>query len=323
MPGSDPPVNTNDSDATVIDARPIRLDPDATVMDAKPLRHDPDATVMDARPMDPDATIIDAGPPRRTPPPSLSQSGMYSSAAVLQIGQLLGGRYEILQLLGEGGMGAVYKATDRELDRFVALKVIRPELASNPAILARFKQELLLAHQVTHRNVIRIYDLGDAEGIKFITMEFIEGKDLRSLIREKKKYAPEEAVEVIQQVCQALEAAHNVGVIHRDLKPQNIMQDATGRILVMDFGLARTLGGDGMTQTGAIVGTMEYMSPEQALGKELDQRSDIFALGLILYEMLTGKRDLFRPTALSPALLRGRKSARLRSRRLTRRFPAR
>ncbi|MGA3194181.1 MAG: protein kinase, partial [Terriglobales bacterium] len=231
-----------DSDPAVVDATPLRHDPDATVIDARPFDHDPDATRMDARPIDPDATIIDTGTsPRRTPPPSPSQAGMYGSAAVLQIGQLLGGRYEILQLLGEGGMGAVYKATDRELDRFVALKVIRPELASNPAILARFKQELLLAHQVTHRNVIRIYDLGDAEGIKFITMEFIEGKDLRSLIREKQKYAPEEAVDVIQQVCQALEAAHNVGVIHRDLKPQNIMQDATGRILVMDFGLARTL----------------------------------------------------------------------------------
>ncbi len=108
-------------------------------------------------------------------------------------------------------MGAVYKATDRELDRFVALKVIRPELASNPSILARFKQELLLAHQVTHRNVIRIYDLGEAEGVKFITMEFIEGKDLRALIREKKKFTPEEAVDVIQQVCQALDAAHSVG----------------------------------------------------------------------------------------------------------------
>ena len=234
---------------------------------------------------------------------------MYGSAAVLQIGDLLGGRYEILQLLGEGGMGAVYKATDRELDRFIALKVIRPELASNPAILARFKQELLLAHQVTHRNVIRIYDLGDAEGIKFITMEFIEGKDLRSLIRDKQKYAPEEAVDVIQQVCLALEAAHAVGVIHRDLKPQNIMQDGAGRILVMDFGLARTLGGDGMTQTGAIVGTMEYMSPEQALGKELDQRSDIFALGLILYEMLTGKGPFQADSALASLIKRTQERA--------------
>ena len=206
-------------------------------------------------------------------------------------------------------MGAVYKAKDRELDRFVALKVIRPELASDPSILARFKQELLLAHQVTHRNVIRIYDLGEAEGVKFITMEFIEGKDLRSLIREKKKFTPEEAVDVIQQVCQALDAAHSVGVIHRDLKPQNIMQDGSGRILVMDFGLARTLEGDGMTQTGALVGTMEYMSPEQALGKDLDQRSDIFALGLILYEMLTGKTPFQAESALASLIKRTQERA--------------
>ncbi len=222
---------------------------------------------------------------------------------------MLGGRYEILQTIGEGGMGAVYKARDRELDRFVALKVIRPELASDPSILARFKQELLLAHQVTHRNVIRIYDLGEAEGVKFITMEFIEGKDLRSLIREKKKFAPEEAVDVIQQVCQALHAAHSVGVIHRDLKPQNIMQDTSGRILVMDFGLARTLEGKGMTQTGALVGTMEYMSPEQALGKDLDQRSDIFALGLILYEMLTGKTPFQAESALASLIKRTQERA--------------
>jgi eukaryotic-like serine/threonine-protein kinase len=279
-----------------------QYDPDATVVDAGP-RFDSEATLVDI-----DATIAPGTPVRRTPPSSWT-SAVQGSAAVLQIGDLLGGRYEILQLLGEGGMGAVYKAADHELDRFVALKVIRRELASNPSILARFKQELLLAHKVTHRNVIRIYDLGEAEGVKFITMEYIEGKDLRSLIREKTKFAPEEAVEVIRQVCQALDAAHSVEVIHRDLKPQNIMQDGTGRILVMDFGLARTLEGDGMTQTGAIVGTMEYMSPEQALGKNLDQRSDIFAVGLILFELLTGKTPFHAESALASLIKRTQERA--------------
>jgi eukaryotic-like serine/threonine-protein kinase len=296
---------------------PVPPQDDATLVDAWVPKQDPDATIVDGRPgFDPEATVVDAGPTgaprtpvRRTPPPASRISDSYASAAILQIGDVLSGRYEILQLLGEGGMGAVYKAADRELDRFVALKVIRPELASNPSILARFKQELLLAHQVTHRNVIRIYDLGEAEGVKFITMEFIEGKDLRAIIRAKQKFAPEEAVDVIQQVCQALQAAHSAGVIHRDLKPQNIMQDATGRILVMDFGLARTVGGDGMTQTGAIVGTMEYMSPEQALGKELDQRSDIFALGLILYEMLTGKGPFVAESALASLIKRTQERA--------------
>jgi serine/threonine protein kinase/tetratricopeptide (TPR) repeat protein len=290
----------------------------ATLVDAGPSRHDPDATIVDAGPQfDSAATLVDAGaanapgtPFRRTPAPTSNRiSNAYASAAVLEIGDLLGGRYEILQLLGEGGMGAVYKAADRELDRFVALKVIRPELASDPSILARFKQELLLAHQVTHRNVIRIYDLGEATGVKFITMEFIEGRDLRALIREKKKFTPEEAVEVIQQVCQALDAAHSVGVIHRDLKPQNVMQDSSGRILVMDFGLARTLEGGGMTQTGALVGTMEYMSPEQALGKDLDQRSDIFALGLIFFELLTGKTPFAAESAIASLIKRTQERA--------------
>ncbi len=291
-----------------MDPRTSPIDPEATIIDAGP-RTDPDATFVGG-----DATIAPGTPiRRRSAPPSPSPSRPsyvgYGSAAVLQIGELLGERYEILQLLGEGGMGAVYKAADRELDRFVALKIIRPQLASDPSILVRFKQELLLAHQVTHRNVIRIYDLGEAEGVKFITMEFIEGNDLRSLIREKNKFAPEEAVEIIQQVCQALDAAHSVGVIHRDLKPQNIMRDGSGRILVMDFGLARTLTGEGMTQTGAIVGTMEYMSPEQALGKDLDQRSDLFALGLILYEMLTGQTPFHAESALASLIKRTQERA--------------
>src|SRR5437899_2704538 len=231
-------------------------------------------------------TMIDA--PAK-PAPRTRAGTTHAGQPMLEPGAVLAQRYEILQILGEGGMGAVYKAMDRELSRPVALKVIRPDLAGNQAILDRFKQELLLAREVTHKNVIRIYDLGEAEGVKFITMEYVEGEDLRTLIHEKTKLAPEEAVEIMQQVCRALEAAHSVGIIHRDLKPQNIMRDKFGRILVMDFGLARTLEGDGMTQTGALVGTMDYMSPEQALGKELDQRSDLFALGLIFYELLTGK----------------------------------
>src|SRR5271157_5399452 len=179
-----------------------------------------------------------------------SYGGAYRDV-VLQPGDLFGGRYEILQLLGEGGMGSVYKAADREVERTVALKLIRPDLASNPAILARFKQELLTAHQVTHKNVIRIYDMAEAEGVKFITMEFVEGADLRHMLLDCGKLPPEAAVEIIRQVCLALDAAHSAGIIHRDLKPQNIMQDKNGRILVMDFGLARSVESGGMTQTGA------------------------------------------------------------------------
>ena len=231
------------------------------------------------------------------------------NAASLQPGTVLGNRYEIIQALGEGGMGAVYKARDRELDRLVALKVIRPDLARNPAIIQRFKQELILARQVTHRNVIRIFDLGEADGIKFITMEFIAGKDLHSLLREQQKFSPEEAAEIIRQVCLALDCAHSEGVIHRDLKPQNIMRDAQGRIVVMDFGLARSLQSDGMTQTGALIGTMEYMSPEQGLGQELDQRSDLFTLGLIFYELLTGQVPYKADSALASLLKRTQERA--------------
>jgi len=237
-------------------------------------------------------------------------SGLYMKEAILQPGDVIGGRYEIQLLLGEGGMGAVYKAMDREVERTVALKLIRPELASNPSILARFKQELLTAHQVTHKNVIRIYDLGEAEGVKFITMEFVEGSDLRRILVDKGKLSPEEAIEMIRQVCLALDAAHTAGIIHRDLKPQNIMRESkSGRILVMDFGLARNIEGDGMTQTGALLGTIEYMSPEQAMGKTLDQRSDIFAVGLIFYELLTGKTPYKADTAMASLLKRNQERA--------------
>jgi serine/threonine protein kinase/tetratricopeptide (TPR) repeat protein/TolB-like protein len=219
-------------------------------------------------------------------------------------GTLLGSRYQVLRILGQGGMGAVYQARDQELDRTIALKVIRPELASNPSILARFKQELILSRNVTHKNVIRIFDLGEAEGTKFITMEYVEGEDLRGILRRNGKFHSKEAVTVIQQICRALEAAHAEGVIHRDLKPQNVMRDPQGRVVVMDFGLARSLESDGMTQTGALVGTLEYMSPEQALGSSLDQRSDLFAVGLIFYELLTGKSPYKADTAIASLMKR-------------------
>jgi eukaryotic-like serine/threonine-protein kinase len=203
--------------------------------------------------------------------------------------RMLGKRYQIVQLLGEGGMGAVYKARDCELDRMVALKIIRPELAVNSHILARFKQELILARKITHKNVIRIFDLGEADGMKFITMEFVEGKDLSSLIKEKGRLSFEECAEVIYQTCTALDAAHSEGVVHRDLKPQNIMMEKSGRIIVMDFGIARTMEEGGLTQTGAMIGTPDYMSPEQVMGEKLDARSDLFTLGVIFFQLLVGQ----------------------------------
>jgi serine/threonine protein kinase/tetratricopeptide (TPR) repeat protein len=220
-----------------------------------------------------------------TPQPT----GVRTAVDELEVGTVLAGRYEILQLLGRGGMGAVYKARDTELDRFVALKLIRPELARNPEMLRRFKQELILARQVTHKNVIRIFDLGQSEGIRFITMDFVEGQDLRALLLERGKFPAEQAARLMLQICRALEAAHGEGVIHRDLKPQNIMVTSEGRVYVMDFGIARSAYLPGMTQTGALVGTPEYMSPEQARGEKLTERSDLFSLGVIFYELLIGK----------------------------------
>jgi serine/threonine protein kinase len=209
--------------------------------------------------------------------------------AALQPGTVVAGRYEIVKLLGEGGMGAVYRAQDRELERVVALKVIRPELARNAQVLQRFKQELILARQITHRNIIRIFDLGHAEGMRFITMEFIEGEDVSGILARRGKLPAHEAVAIVTQVARGLEAAHSEGVVHRDLKPQNVMMDAAGKASVMDFGIARSMDASNMTRTGALLGTPTYMSPEQAQGKKVDARSDIYTLGIIFYELLTGR----------------------------------
>jgi len=231
------------------------------------------------------------------------------SGEALQPGSVFANRYEILTNLGEGGMGAVYKARDLELEREVALKVIRPELSRNPEILQRFKQELILARQVTDRNIIRIFDLGEAGGIKFITMEYIDGLSLHQILKRQRKLEAAEAIDIMEQVAAGLAAAHREGIIHRDLKPGNIMRDSHGRVVVMDFGLARSIGGDGLTRSGAMLGTMEYMSPEQAQGKELQPSSDIFTVGLILYELLAGVTPFHAESAIASLLMRTQQRA--------------
>jgi eukaryotic-like serine/threonine-protein kinase len=233
-----------------------------------------------------------------SPGPAAGARKARLSERVLREGSVLGDRYEILKQLGEGGMGTVYEVRDRELDRLVAMKVIRAELAQTVETLNRFKQELIIARQVTHKNVCRIYDLAEADGVKFITMEFVEGRNLATLIRERGKFAPKDAAEIVVQVCRALEAAHAEDVIHRDLKPQNIMVDLRGRVIVMDFGIARSIAVGSAIQTGILLGTPAYMSPEQAKGEELDGRSDLFSLGIIFYELLTGGSPYKADTAL-------------------------
>ena len=209
--------------------------------------------------------------------------------AAVHPGTVLNDRYEITALIGEGGMGAVYKAHDRELDRTVALKVVRPEIARNPEILRRFKQELILTRGITHRNVVRVFDLGVADGTRFITMEYIEGSDLASLVAGRGGRLPaREAALLVKQVLLALEAAHGEGVVHRDLKPRNIMVDEHGKAMVMDFGIARAPHLSSGHTTAGVIGTPAYMSPEQARGEPVDARSDLFAAGLIFYEILTG-----------------------------------
>src|SRR6266700_5758687 len=287
-----------DSAASFDSESPTLLDP-AAAFDA--------ATVLELPAPHEAPTVLEAHIARPVSRPvSAPQSARsnWNAPLLLPTGTVLANRYEILELLGEGGMGAVYKARDNELDRVIALKVIRPELASNPEILQRFKQELVLARQVTDRNIIRIFDLGEADGIRFITMEYVEGTSLYQVLQEQGKLPVKDAAEIIEKALTGLKAAHREGVIHRDLKPGNIMRDPHGRILVMDFGLARSLESDGVTKTGAVLGTMEYMSPEQAMGSELDPRSDLFTVGLIFFELLTGKMPFKAETALASLLKR-------------------
>jgi eukaryotic-like serine/threonine-protein kinase len=217
----------------------------------------------------------------------------------LNAGQSFGTRYHIIKALGAGGMGVVYQAWDAELGVAVALKVIRPEVLLDPGsageVERRFKRELVLARQVTHKHVVRIHDLGELHGIKYLTMPFVEGENLADVLKRDGKVAVPRAIAIAKQIASGLAAAHEVGVVHRDLKPENIMIAADGHALIMDFGISRSVGGTGTaTALGAVMGTLEYMAPEQAQGQAVDHRADIYSFGLVLYDMLTGRQRIAR-----------------------------
>jgi eukaryotic-like serine/threonine-protein kinase len=230
-------------------------------------------------------THADAGPPRLPlGVPGITQGRLGPG--------LFAGRYELLAPLGQGGMGVVYKARDRELDDVVAVKLVRTDVvAIDPSAIERFKDEVRLARRISHRNVARTHDFGETDGLYYVTMEFVAGTPLKDLIQARKRLPVSATVSVGKQLCRALEAAHEQGIIHRDIKPQNIMVGADGLVKVMDFGIARPVEREkAMTQTGLVIGTPDYMAPEQLLGEPLDPRADLYSAGVVLYECLTGRR---------------------------------
>ena len=207
----------------------------------------------------------------------------------LTTGSTFAERFQIIEELGAGGMGKVYRALDKKLNEEVALKLIKPEIASDRKVIERFRNELKTARKIVHKNVGRMYELMEDEGAHYITMEYVPGEDLRSFIRRSGQLAVGTSLRITQQVAEGLAEAHRLGVVHRDLKPSNVMIDKEGNARIMDFGIARSIRGLGLTQEGIAVGTPAYMSPEQARGQDVDQRTDVWSLGVVLYEMLTGQ----------------------------------
>ncbi len=216
-------------------------------------------------------------------------------------GTVLADRYEILEELGKGGMGNVYRVIDKKIDEEVALKLLKPEITADEKTLERFSNELKLARKIVHKNVGRMYHLGEDKGTHFITMEYVSGQDLKGLIRQTGQLAVGTVINIAKQICDGLSEAHKLGVIHRDLKPSNLMIDKEGDVRIMDFGIARSLKTKGITRAGTIIGTPDYISPEQVEGKDVDQRADIYSLGVILYEMVTGRVPFEGDTPLSIA----------------------
>jgi serine/threonine protein kinase/Tfp pilus assembly protein PilF len=247
-------------------------------------------------PQDPDFPL-----PRSTPSKKDDEATkpLPTPLGELNRGAMFAKRYQIIEDLGRGGMGRLYRVLDTKINQEVALKILRPEISRDQETIGRFSNELRLARQVAHKNVCRMYHLGETEGTHFIIMEYIPGQDLQSMIKMTKQLSMETAVSIAMQICEGLAEAHRMGVIHRDLKPGNVMIDKEGNARILDFGIARSLESRGMTQSGHLIGTPEYMSPEQAQDTGIDQRSDIYSLGIILYEMVTGKVPFTGDTPIS------------------------
>ena len=259
---------------------------------------DTDALLLAAQEIDEDDAAVESQEPLQRLPRPLGHTG--------DLPRLFrfGNRYQILEKVGEGGMGRVYKALDLELDRPVALKTIRGEKGNSREALERFKQELILARKITHKNVIRIYDLGESDGMKFFTMELVEGENLRETLDKRKKIPVKECLSLMAQILDGLGEAHRQGVVHRDLKPQNIMVDQKDVVRIMDFGIARTADSATMTGTGEMMGTPDYISPEQVKGDTADAKSDLYACGVILYELLTGETPFKGDTPIAKIVAR-------------------
>ena len=219
----------------------------------------------------------------------------------LRRGTTIADRYEVIERLGTGGMGSVYRVEDKKIHEDIALKLIKPEIAADKKTIERFSNELKVARKIAHRNVCKMYDIGESEGAHFITMEYVPGEDLKGFMRRSKQLSIPTVLSIAKQICGGLDEAHKLGIVHRDLKPSNIMIDKDGNVHIMDFGIARSMRAEGITGTGAMIGTPEYMSPEQVESKEVDQRSDLYSLGVILFEMVTGRVPFEGETTLSIA----------------------
>jgi len=220
----------------------------------------------------------------------------------LTIGSVFAGRYQVIEQVGRGGMGVVYKVFDREIKEKLALKLLNPAISTDEKMIERFRNELKLARKISHRNVCRMYDLGEAEGKRYIAMEYVPGEDLKSSMRRMGSLSIGKTILIAKQICEGLIEAHRLGIVHRDLKPNNIMIDREGQVRIMDFGIARSFEGEGVTGPRAMIGTPKYMSPEQVEGTGVDQRSDLYSLGVMLYEMVAGRVPFEGKTGLSIAL---------------------